>query len=106
MEEGRAKQVSMRNSTADFLTFALQDGAEGIQVYVQDEDVWLTQKAMATLFDCAVPNINYHLRSIFEAGELEEAAVVKEFLITAADGKRYKTKHYNLDAVISVGCFT
>lgn len=103
MEEDRAKQVSMRNSTADFLTFALQDEAEGIQVFVQDEDVWLTQKAMATLFDCSKQNISLHLQAVFSSGELDEEAVVKDFLTTAADGKRYKTKHYNLDAVISVG---
>ena len=67
-------------------------------MYVQNEDVWLTQKAMATLFDCSKQNISLHLRTVFSSGELTEEAVVKGFLTTASDGK-----HYNLDAVISVG---
>lgn len=58
---------------------------------------------MAALFDCTVANVNKHLKAIFEAGELDEDSVIEEFSITAADGKNYKTKHYNLDAVISVG---
>lgn len=72
-------------------------------MYVQNEDVWLTQKAMATLFDCSKQNISLHLRTVFSSGELTEEAVVKGFLTTASDGKQYRTKHYNLDAVISVG---
>lgn len=100
---GKPRGESIRNSTADFLMFAFDGQGEGIQVVVEDEMVWLTQKAMATLFDCTVGNINKHLKSVFESGELEEAAVIEDFSITAADGKNYTTKHYNLDAVISVG---
>ena len=100
---GKPRNESIRNSTADFLMFALDGQGEGIQVVVEDETVWLTQKAMATLFDCSVANINQHLKSVFDSGELAEGSVIKDFLITAADGKNYKTKHYNLDAVISVG---
>lgn len=98
-----AEEKIIRNSTADFLMFALDGSEQGIQVYVQDETVWLTQKAMAALFDCSVANINMHLKGIFTDGELTECSVIKDFLITASDGKRYRTKHYNLDAVISVG---
>lgn len=65
--------------------------------------VWLTQKLMAELFDTTVANISMHLTSIFENGELAENSVVKDFLITATDGKDYNTKHYSLDAVIAVG---
>ena len=101
MEEDRARQVSMRNSTADFLTFAMQDGAEGIQVFVRDKDVWLTQKAMATLFDCTVGNINKHLKAVIESGEVDEVAVIEEFSITATDGKRCKTKHYHFRPDVS-----
>lgn len=93
----------IRNSTIDFLTFAIEQNEEDIQVIVEDETVWLTQKAMATLFDCSVGNINKHLKTVFEASELHEDSVIEDFSITAADGKSYKTKHYNLDAVISVG---
>lgn len=100
---GKPRSESIRNSTADFLMFALDGQGEGIQVVVEDETVWLTQKAMAALFDCSVANVNQHLKSVFDSGELAEDSVIKDFLITAADGKNYKTKHYNLDAVISVG---
>lgn len=92
----------IRDSTADFPMFAL-DGDAGIQVVVEGETVWLTQKAMAALFDCSVGNINKHLKSVFESGELTPDSVIEDFSITATDGKSYRTKHYNLDAVISVG---
>jgi hypothetical protein len=98
-----ANERIIRNSTADFLMFALDGSEQGIQVYVQDETVWLTQKAMAALFDCSVANINMHLKGVFADGELSEEATIKEFLIVAEDGKNRTVKHYNLDAVISVG---
>ena len=100
---GEPRNEMIRNSTADFLMFALEGEAGGIQVVVEDETVWLTQKAMAALFDCTVANINMHLKAVFESGELSEAATIKDFLIVAVDGKNRRTKHYNLDAVISVG---
>lgn len=100
---GKPRSEFIRNSTADFLMFALDGQGEGIQVVVEDETVWLTQKAMATLFDCTVANINQHLKSVFESGELQESLTIKDFLIVAADGKKRTAKHYNLDAVISVG---
>jgi hypothetical protein len=70
---------------------------------VADETVWLTQKKLAELFDVAVPTINYHLKDVFKKGELVEDSVVRKILITAADGKKYETNIYNLDAIISVG---
>ncbi len=69
----------------------------------EDENIWLTQKMMATLYDVSVPAINQHLKRIFDDGELVENSVVKKYLITAADGKNYQTNHYNLQAIIAVG---
>ncbi len=85
------------------LVYAGEDGRLKIDVRLEGETAWLTQAHMAQLFQTSVPNINMHLRNIFEEGELREDSVIQEFLITAADGKKYRTKHYNLDAIISVG---
>lgn len=75
----------------------------GVDVFLQNETAWLTQKAMAALFDVNVPAISKHLSNIFNERELEENSVVSKMEITASDGKNYKTKYYNLDAIISVG---
>lgn len=69
----------------------------------QDDEIWLTQKLIAQLFDCSVDNISLHLKNIFHSGELNLHSVTEYFSVTAADGKNYRVKHYNLDAVISVG---
>ena len=69
----------------------------------EDENIWLTQKMMAALYDVSVPAINQHLRRIFDDSELVENSVIKKYLITAADGKNYQTNHYNLQAIIAVG---
>lgn len=74
-----------------------------INALIQDETVWLTQKAMAQLFDCTTDNISLHLKNIFSSGELTRESVTEEFSVTAADGKKYRTRLYNLDAIISVG---
>ena len=79
------------------------DGKSAIEVRLQDETVWLSQAQMAELFQRTKQNVSLHIRNIFKEGELSEAAVVKEYLTTAADGKQYKTKYYNLDVIISVG---
>jgi hypothetical protein len=97
------KTLQIRNSTAEFLIFTKQAGENGIEVRVQDGTIWLSQKLMAALFDCSSDNISLHLKNIFTEGELNEASVTEEFSTTAADGKNYKTKHYNLDAIIAVG---
>lgn len=96
-------ELLIRNSTAEFLIFTRQAGAESINVRLEDGSIWLTQKLIAELFDVTVPTINEHLKNIFSSGELEEEAVIRNFRITAADGKNYQTRHYNLDAIISVG---
>jgi hypothetical protein len=72
-------------------------------VRFENENVWLTQRLMAELFDCSIDNISLHLKNIFKENELDVKAVTEEYSITAADGKSYKTKHYSLEAIIAVG---
>ena len=74
-----------------------------IRVRIKDENVWLTQKLIAELFDVSVPTVNEHLKNILESKELNEISVIRKFLITADDGKGYETKHYNLDVILAVG---
>lgn len=94
------KHVAVTSS--QFLVFA-SEASGTIEVRYEDGTIWLTQKLMARLFDVSVPTVNEHLRNIFGTGELDEASVVRKLRITASDGKSYLTKHYNLDAIISVG---
>lgn len=101
-----AKKLSAsltRSSAAEYLTFVAASGTGGIEAAYADENVWLSQKMMAPLYDVEVPTINYHLKKVFEDSELHEPAVVRTLRITAADGKSYDTKHYNLSAIIAVG---
>ena len=86
-----------------FLLYTAPDGAVKVEVYFKDETVWLTQKVLAELFGVNVPAISKHLKNIFESGELTENSVVSILETTAADGKSYATKYYNLDAIIAVG---
>ncbi len=86
-----------------FLVYQTDDGQLKIDVRLQGETAWLTQSHLATLFHTTIPNVNMHFRNIFAEGELQAASVIQEFLITADDGKKYRTNHYNLDAIISVG---
>lgn len=92
-----------KNTTAEFLIFTAETGNPKIEVRIEGEMVWLTQKLMAELFDVSIPTINEHLKNIFESKELQDNSVIRNFLITASDGKEYDTQHYNLDAVIAVG---
>ncbi|PKP24547.1 MAG: cell filamentation protein Fic [Bacteroidetes bacterium HGW-Bacteroidetes-2] len=87
----------------NFILYNAPSGDVTLNVLLQNETIWLTQKMMAELFDVGVPAINKHLTNIFESNELEENSVISILETTAADGKNYKTKFYNLDAVISVG---
>jgi hypothetical protein len=93
----------VRSSAAEYLTFVAASGTGGVEAVYADENVWLSQKMMAQLYDVDVRTINYHLKTIFTDSELEEDAVIRSFRITAADGKTYDTKHYNLSAIIAVG---
>lgn len=95
--------LQIRNSTAEFLIFTAQSGEKSIEVRYADETIWLTQKLMATLFDVDVRTISEHLQNIFASNELAPDSVIRKFRNTAADGKKYMTKFYNLDAIISVG---
>lgn len=90
-------------SNNEFIIYTTDDGQVKIEVRLEDENVWLTQNAMAELFDTTRNNITMHIKNIFEEGELRENSVSKESLLTAKDGKNYKTKFYNLDLIISVG---
>lgn len=97
-------QVSIvRSSAAEYLTFVAASGSGGVEAIYADESIWLTQKMMATLYDVDVRTVNYHLKKIFNDSELEEDSVIRNFRITAADGKSYNTKHYKLPAIIAVG---
>jgi hypothetical protein len=95
--------LMIRNSTAEFLMFTADSRKDGLEVRFQDETVWLTQKLMAELFQCTTDNISLHLKNIFKDCELEEKSVTENSSVTASDGKPYRTKHYNLDAIIAVG---
>lgn len=95
--------VRIRNSTAEFLTFAYQSGGDGVEVRVQGGTIWLSQKSMGELFMSSSDNIGLHLKNIFKEGELDGSAVTEKFSVTATDGKNYTVKHYNLDAIIAVG---
>ena len=91
------------SNTGEFILYASEDGELKIDVRLLDETVWLTQKQMAEMFQKNVSTINEHLRNIFDEGELDQNSVIRNFRITASDGKKYDTQHYNLDVIISVG---
>jgi hypothetical protein len=90
-------------SKSEILLYQTEDKRTQIDVRLEGETVWLNQGQMVELFQTTKQNISLHIRNIFEEGELQETAVVKEYLTTAADGKRYSVQHYNLDVIISVG---
>ena len=98
-----SKELQIRNSTADFLVFTRDAGEDGIEVRVQNGDVWLTQKAISQLFDVDRSVVTKHLSNIFKEGELDENSVCAKFAQTADDGKTYNYKFYSLAAIIAVG---
>ena len=100
------KSVRLRNSTAEFLTFAYQTGGDGVEVRVQDETIWLSQKSTGLLFETTPENVLGHLKNIYSENELPEPTTAKEFLVVQMEGKRQVHRsilHYNLDAIIAVG---
>ncbi len=91
---------------SEFLFYTTPDGEVKIEVFLQDENIWLTQKKMAELFDVEVNTINYHLKEIFKSGELSENSTIRKIRIVQKEGNREVTREvvfYNLDAIISVG---
>ena len=95
--------LSLEDQTTEFLLYTAPNGKIKVEVVLSNETIWLTQERMAELFGVQRPAITKHLKNIFESGELEESVVCSILEHTATDGKKYKTKFYNLDAVISVG---
>lgn len=98
-------QNLVRSSAAECLTYIASTGAgdESIEMRYENENIWMTQKALAKLYDVSVPTVNYHIKKILADSELLSAAVIRKFLITAADSKCYETNHYALQMVIAVG---
>ena len=105
MAKKQKKEVTIRSSAAEYLTFVAANGDDknSVEVRYEDENIWITQKMLAVLYDVDVRTINYHIKKIFDDSELEEASVIRNFRITAADGKSYDTKHYDLQMIIAVG---
>lgn len=98
-------QITIRSSAAEYLTFVASTGDSdaSVEMRYEDENIWLTQKMMAVLYDVSVPTINEHIKKIFSDSELQEDSVIRKFRITASDGKNYNTNHYSLQMIISVG---
>ena len=103
MAEKKNNKLQIRNSTVDFLVFTKDAHEDGIEVRVQDHDVWLTQKAIGQLFDVDRSVVTKHLKNIYESGELSEDATCANFAQVADNGKTYQYKFYSLSAIIAVG---
>jgi hypothetical protein len=101
----KKEEMTVHSSAAEYLTYLAATGEDetSIEIRYEDENIWLTQKMMAELYNVSVPAINQHLKTIFDDKELDEQSVVKKYLITAGDNKKYNTKHYNLQTIIAVG---
>ena len=101
----KKKEMTTRSSAAEYLTYvaSIGDQPDSIEMRYEDENIWLTQKMMATLYDVGTNTINYHIKKIFEDSELQEESVIRKFRITAPDGKSYNTNHYSLEMIIAVG---
>lgn len=109
MSMGKKKnEVSIRSSAAEYLTFvaSTSDSDESIEMRYEDENIWLTQKMMAVLYDVDIRTINEHVKKIYADNELTEAATIRNFRIVQREGSRQvsrNTKHYNLQMIIAVG---
>ena len=97
------KEKTDNQERSQVILYQTEDGKTRVEVRFEQENVWLTQKMMAELFETTVANINIHLKNIFQSGEQPQNSVIKEFLITASDGKKYKTKMYGLETIIALG---
>ena len=105
MPKKKKEPITIRSSAAEYLTYVASIGGEenSIEIRYEDENIWMTQKMMARLYDVEVHTINYHIKKILKDSELQEDSVIRKFRITAADGKTYTTNHYSLEMIISVG---
>ena len=97
--------ITIHSSSAEYLTYIASTGTnkESIEIRYENENIWLSQKMMAELYDVTISAINQHIKKILEDGELSEDSVIKKYLITTTDGKKYSTNHYNLQMIIAVG---
>ena len=97
-------EITIRSSAAEYLTYvaSIGDQQDSIEMRYEDENIWLTQKMMATLYNVETDTINYHIKKILHDSELQEDSVVRKFRITAADSKSYNTNHYSLEMIIAV----
>ncbi|WP_347491572.1 virulence RhuM family protein [Desulfoscipio sp. XC116] len=103
-KNGKKKnEITIHSSAAEYLTFVAASGEGGVEIRYEDENIWLTQKLMAELYDVNVRTINEHIKKVFSDKELAEETVIRKFRITASDGKTYNTNHYNLQMIIAVG---
>lgn len=102
-KDNKEEKSLIRSSTAEYLTFIAATGEGGVEAIYLDENIWLSQKMMGELYNVNVRTINEHLQKIFKDNELQDEAVIRNFRITASDGKNYNTQHYNLSAIIAVG---
>ena len=103
MSKKKLTVPTIRSSAAEYLTFIAASGESGVDAVYADEDVWLSQKMMGVLYDVETHTVNYHLKKIFSDSELEKESVIRNFRITAQDGKNYNTQHYSLSAIIAIG---
>lgn len=101
----KKEEITIRSSTAEYLTYiaSVGDVETSFEMRYEDENIWLTQKLMAALYDVDVRTVNYHIKKIFADSELQEDSVIRKFRITADDGKTYNTNHYSLEIIIAVG---
>lgn len=101
----KKEEITIRSSTAEYLTYVASVGdiETSVEMRYEDENIWLTQKLMAALYDVDVRTVNYHIKKIFADSELQEDSVIRKFRITADDGKTYNTNHYSLEMIIAVG---
>lgn len=95
--------MNKNNQKSQIIIYQTDDGKTRVEVRFEHQNVWLTQKLMAELFETTVANINIHLKNIFQTGELQQNSVIKDFLITASDGKKYKTKMYGIEIIVAIG---
>ena len=99
----RGRQETHNPAMNDLILYTTDDGRSQIKLRTKDQTVWLSQREMALLFDVSTDNVGLHLKNIVAEGDLEEGSVAEESSVTAADGKQYRTKLYNLDAILAVG---